>query len=91
MAIGVRYALLPYWNKLLWYAHTAGTPLIRAPFYEFPADASLIGVDEQFLIGPDILVTPVLEPNVTEVEGVLPGGDAVIWRDWYDHSVRRWL
>jgi len=37
--------------------------------------------------GPDLLVTPVLQPNVTEVEGVLPGGDAVIWRDWYDHSV----
>jgi alpha-glucosidase len=61
-AISIRYALLPYWSKLLWYAHTAGTPLIRAPFYEFPDEASLIGVDEQFFVGASLLA-PFLAPR----------------------------
>lgn len=42
---------------------------MRALFWEFPDDASLFGVDQQFMAGPSILVTPVLEPDVTTVQG----------------------
>lgn len=47
----------------------AGTPPVRALFFEFPTEPELFGNDKQFLIGRDILVTPVLIPNVTSVEG----------------------
>jgi alpha-glucosidase len=53
-------------------ASTFGTPPVRALFFEFPDEAELFGVDEQFLIGADILVTPVLSPNVSEVAGLYP-------------------
>lgn len=42
---------------------------MRALFWEFPDDASLFGVDQQFMVGSSILVTPVLEPGVTSVKG----------------------
>lgn len=42
---------------------------MRALFFEFPDEPELFSVDRQFLIGRDILVTPVLEPNVTTVDG----------------------
>ena len=46
-----------------------GTPPVRALFFEFPDEPELFAVDQQFLVGSDILVTPVLTPNVSTVEG----------------------
>ena len=46
-----------------------GTPPVRALFFEFPQEPELLPVDRQFMIGSDILVTPVLTPNVSLVSG----------------------
>ncbi|OBZ71666.1 Alpha-glucosidase [Grifola frondosa] len=86
-AIGVRYSLLPYWYTLFANASTHGTPPVRALFFEFPDEPELFAVDRQFLIGRDILVTPVLTPNVSTVDGIFPGRGKTIWRDWYTHDV----
>jgi alpha-glucosidase len=42
---------------------------MRALFFEFPQEPELLSVDRQFMVGRDILVTPVLTPNVTSVLG----------------------
>ncbi|KAH9475774.1 Alpha-glucosidase [Psilocybe cubensis] len=86
-AIAIRYSLLPYWYTLFANSSTTGTPPVRALFYEFPDEPELFSVDAQFLVGGDILVTPVLLPNATTVSGVFPGRGSVIWRDWYTHDV----
>ncbi|KAF8532453.1 glycoside hydrolase family 31 protein [Gautieria morchelliformis] len=86
-AIGARYALLPYWYTLFANASLRGTPPIRALFWEFPEEPELFAVDRQFLVGRDILVTPVLTPNVTTVDGIFPGRGTIIWRDWWTHNV----
>ena len=79
-----------------------GTPPVRALFFEFPDEPELFAIDTQYLVGADVLVTPVLAPNVTTVEGMndivdiigilsllgmFPGRGKVIWRDWYTHRV----
>lgn len=46
-----------------------GTPPVRALFFEFPQEPELLPVDRQFMVGGDILVTPVLTPNVSSVSG----------------------
>lgn len=46
-----------------------GTPPVRALFFEFPDEPELFDVSTQFLIGRDVLVTPVLIPNATTVNG----------------------
>ncbi|THU98207.1 hypothetical protein K435DRAFT_777589 [Dendrothele bispora CBS 962.96] len=86
-AIATRYSLLPYWYTLFANASTQGTPPVRALFFEFPDEPDLFSIDTQFLIGRDILVTPVLSPNVSTVDAILPGGDNVVWRDFYTHDV----
>lgn len=48
-----------------------GTPPVRALFWEFPDELDLFSVDRQFMVGRDILVTPVLTPNVSTVDGEL--------------------
>ncbi|KAH7869303.1 glycosyl hydrolases family 31-domain-containing protein [Lentinula edodes] len=86
-AIATRYTLLPYWTSLFANASLRGTPPVRALWYEFPTEAELFSVDKQFLVGADILVTPVLTPNVSTVEGIFPGRGQVTWRDYYTHKV----
>lgn len=50
-------------------ASTFGTPPVRALFFEYPDEPELFDVDRQFLLGDSILVTPVLDPNVSTVDG----------------------
>ncbi|KAG6326724.1 hypothetical protein ID866_12365 [Astraeus odoratus] len=87
VAIGARYSLLPYWYTLFANASGLGLPPVRALFYEFPEEPELFSVDKQWLVGKDILVTPVLVPGVTTVDGIFPGRGNVIWRDWWTHAV----
>ena len=86
-AMKIRYAILPYIYTLFQQAHTTGTTVMRALAWEFPNDPSLAGVDTQFLLGPSIMVIPVLEPQVDTVNGVFPGlKDGEVWYDWYTQS-----
>ncbi|EPT05586.1 hypothetical protein FOMPIDRAFT_1034256 [Fomitopsis schrenkii] len=86
-AIAIRYSLLPYWYTLFANSSTYGSPVINALFYEFPDEQELFGLDTQYLIGRDILVTPVLTEGATTVDGIFPGRGKEIWRDWYTHSI----
>jgi alpha-glucosidase len=83
-AMHIRFQLLPYIYTLMYQAHTAGSPVMRALAWEFPDDPSLASADRQFLLGPSIMVTPVLVQGATTVNGVFPGaGKGTIWYDWY--------
>ncbi|KAI9754374.1 MAG: hypothetical protein M1815_005675 [Lichina confinis] len=83
-AMAIRYALLPYMYTLMHHAHERGDTIMRALAWEFPNDPDLAGADRQFLLGPSVLVTPVLEPGATSVRGVFPGiFEGQTWYDWY--------
>ncbi|KAI0770901.1 glycosyl hydrolases family 31-domain-containing protein [Trametes elegans] len=86
-AMNTRYSLLPYWYTLFANASMYGSPPIRALFFEFPDEPELFAIDRQFLVGRDLLVTPVLTPNVSTVDGIFPGQGRSIWRDWYTHQI----
>ncbi len=84
IVMNIRYSLLPYMYTLFYQAHTRAQTVMRALQWEFPNDASLAGVDNQFMLGPCLLVTPVLVPLATTVMGVFPGvAEGTIWYDWY--------
>ncbi|KAF1973746.1 hypothetical protein BU23DRAFT_639650 [Bimuria novae-zelandiae CBS 107.79] len=72
-AMAVRYNILTYMYTLFYHAHTKGETVMRALAWEFPDNTSLRETFNQFLLGPSILVTPVLQPNVDYVNGVFPG------------------
>nr|POF15174.1 alpha-glucosidase [Quercus suber] len=83
-AMHVRYTLLTYMYTLFYYAHTEGETVMRALAWEFPEDSSLAGTYTQFMLGPSLLITPVLIPNVDTVSGVFPGVESgEIWYDYY--------
>lgn len=68
-------------------AHTTGSTVMRALSWEFPNDPSLAAADRQFLLGPSLMITPVLEPLARSVDGVFPGvGRGEVWYDWYTQT-----
>ena len=64
--------MLPYYYTLFYKAHTTGSLVVRGLFQEFPYNKNCRNIDRQFLIGPAFLVTPVLEPGKTTVNGYFP-------------------
>jgi alpha-glucosidase len=92
-AMKIRYALLPYFYTLMYQAHTTGSTVMRALSWEFPDDPSLALVETQFMVGPALMIVPVLQPLVKTVNGVFPSlvhGEK--WYDWYtqgsiDHAL----
>ena len=74
-----RYALLPFWYTLFHEASVTGMPVMRTMWMNYPHIESLYAIDDQYLIGSDLLVKPVTAPHVTESIIKFPGDDI-----WYD-------
>ncbi|XP_019347375.2 sucrase-isomaltase, intestinal [Alligator mississippiensis] len=78
--LNIRYTLLPYLYTLFYKAHTQGSTVVRPLLHEFYSDEATWAIDRQFLWGPGLLITPVLDPGVDKVTAYIP--DAV----WYDYE-----
>ncbi|MBN1667233.1 MAG: hypothetical protein JW862_09090, partial [Anaerolineales bacterium] len=76
----LRYALMPYWYTLAWETAQQGTPLVRPMFWEYPEEAAVDSQADQFMLGPDLLVAPVLEANSQARQVWLPPGR---WYSWW--------
>lgn len=79
-ALRARYQLLPYLYTLFWHAHIDGSSVARSLFMEFPLDRQTFTIDQQFLWGSGLMIAPVLEEAVEEVEVYLPRS---LWYDFY--------
>jgi alpha-D-xyloside xylohydrolase len=77
--IKLRYRLLPYLYSLSGGVYHEDGSMLRALGMDFPHDAQVRSVNDQFLLGKSLLVNPVYEPGKTSKEVVLPKG-----ADWYD-------
>ena len=67
-------ALAPYRRALIAEAGTTGLPLQRPLFLHFPDDPFALPAEEAFLLGPDLLVAPVLADGAREWRAPLPAG-----------------
>jgi alpha-glucosidase len=77
-AIELRYELLPHLYNVMREASETGAPAFRPLLFEFPADEVSWRRDDEFLLGRDLLVAPVLREAVREREVYLPPGE------WFD-------
>ena len=75
--IALRHRLKPYLTQVMAEAHEKGTPVIKPLFYDFPEDPAAWQVEDQFLLGHDLLAAPVLEEGQRRRKVVLPAGQTV--------------
>jgi len=72
-SLRMRYNLLPYMYTLFAEASETNAPIMRPLFYEFPQDPALFAKEDAFMVGPAILVAPVLAKGQASVQATLPG------------------
>lgn len=88
--IRLRLSLMPYLYAAAQEAHATGTPMMRSMFVEFPEDRGAWDVDTQYMLGPDLLVAPVMDPD-GEVDVYLPPGTWTSYWTGRDVQGPRWV
>jgi sulfoquinovosidase len=70
----------PYRMELVKEASETGLPVVRHPYIHYPNDPEVLGLEYQFMVGPELMVAPVLDPGRDNVEIYLPAGKWVhLW------------
>ena len=64
----------PYRMELVEVAAETGLPVVRHPFIHYPDDPEVYGLEYQFMVCPDLMVAPVLDPGQRTVKVYLPAG-----------------
>lgn len=64
----------PYREELVREASETGLPVVRHPFIHYPDDPEVYELKEQFMVGSEIMVAPVLDAGAEWVEVYLPAG-----------------
>ncbi len=78
--IHLRYRLLPYIYSIAWKVTKEGYTIMRALVMDFREDPRVLDIDDQYMFGPAIMVSPVTLPKTASRKVYLPktpGG-------WYD-------
>ena len=85
-AIQLRYRLLPYLYTLLWQAHADDEPMLRPTFLDHEHDAQTFEECDDFMLGRDLLVASVVEPDQRQRRTWLPENT----HGWYDFYSGAW-
>jgi alpha-D-xyloside xylohydrolase len=75
----LRYRLMPYIYSDAWGVTSRGEAVMQALPFVYPGEVALRDVDDEFLFGNSLLVSPVTQPKAESRRVVLPAGD-----DWID-------
>lgn len=86
-AVELRYQFLPYLYTLFHDHEKTGNPIIRPLWYEYSKDFRTYLLEDQYLVGRDILVAPVIKEGQTKRNVYFPVGDD--WRDWWTGQIHK--
>ena len=82
--------LLPYIRELAQNVTLHGVPTMRPLSYDFPADGGAADVNDQYMLGPRLLVAPVTTQNATSRMVYFPceaAKGSTRWQSFFDVSV----
>ena len=81
--IRLRRRLLPYLYQTAYENHRKGMPLARPLILAYPDDPEVSNLDAQYMLGSDLMICPVVEPDQRTKSIYLPEGQ---WIDFYTHK-----
>ncbi|MFT2690244.1 TIM-barrel domain-containing protein [Clavibacter zhangzhiyongii] len=76
--VHLRERLRPYLRDVMREAHEDGQPVMRGMFHVFPDDAESWSLGDQYMLGADVLVAPVLAAGARSRSVHLPAGTSWI-------------
>ncbi len=79
--VELRYQFLPYLYTLFREHERTGQPVMRPLWYEFPNDKMTYLISDQYMVGGDVLVAPVIREGMRTRGIYLPVGAE--WIDWW--------
>ncbi|KAF2899908.1 hypothetical protein ILUMI_06272 [Ignelater luminosus] len=79
MALRQRYAHIPLWYGLFREHELTGEPVIRPITYHYPREKEALSMDDEILVGPNVLVAPVLKAKAFNRVVYFPGGESQVW------------
>jgi alpha-D-xyloside xylohydrolase len=71
--------LIPYLEQCAIEAHASGLPVMRAMPLAFPGDRAAWAFDTQYMLGPALLVAPILQPGGQATIYLPPGAWFDLW------------
>ncbi|CAM9846582.1 unnamed protein product [Ascophyllum nodosum] len=86
-AVMARYTLLPYWRVYTVFqeANESGMPMMRPMWVQYPEDIKTFDMDDQWMVGRDLLVKPVVTEGATSVDVYFPGATSTTASSlWFD-------
>lgn len=78
--ISLRYRLMPLIYSVFRESAQTGLPVIRPLVLEYPDDANVANLCDQFLLGDQLLVAPIYRPGTDHRAVYLPAG---VWYDYW--------
>jgi len=75
----LRYRLLPFLYTTLEEAHRTGVPMFRPLLLNYQDDFNTVTLDDQFMVGADLLAAPIVKQGQTQRTVYLPAGN------WFDY------
>jgi alpha-glucosidase len=79
--IELRYKFLPYLYTLFYQHERTGQPVMRPLWFEFPDDKLTYLNADEFMLGDDVLVAPIVKEGMLNRDVYLPAGTA--WINWW--------
>lgn len=82
--VKLRYAMLPYNYSLAFENSLTGIPLMRPLFFDDETKPQLIDISDQYFWGQSLLIKPITQANLVDIDMYLPAGR---WFDfWTDND-----
>ncbi len=81
----LRHSLVPYLYTLAAEAHATGAPLVRPLLFEYPQDPETWRIEDEYLVGPSLLVAPIMTENASARDVYLPAGSE--WVDFWSDRI----
>ena len=73
--IDLRYRLLPYLYSLAYETHETGVPMMRPLALDYPGDAKVANISDQWTVGSGLMVAPIVQEGATTRSVYLPPGN----------------
>ncbi|XP_046564114.1 neutral alpha-glucosidase AB-like isoform X1 [Haliotis rubra] len=87
-AVRTRYTLLSYMYTQFYKSMESGSPIFQPMWVEFPEETAVFGIDDQFMLGPALLVKPVTEQGASTTTVYFPGAGQ-LWYDLFTYDIHQ--